>query len=54
MEGKKRYEEKIQAESDKDTRAEAAPAEEAEPDVPESVERKDSPEGQAGSTEATA
>ncbi len=54
MEGKKRYEEKIQAESDKDARAQEAPVEEAEPDVPESVETKESPEGQAGSTEANA
>jgi len=54
MEGKKRYEEKIQAESDKDARAQEAPVEEAEPDVPESVEKKESPEAQAGSTEATA
>ncbi len=54
MEGKKRYEEKIQAESDKDARSQEAPAEEVEPDVPESVEKKESPEAQAGSTEATA
>jgi small subunit ribosomal protein S2 len=54
MEGKNRYEEKIQAESDKDARAQEAPVEEAEPDVPESVETKESPEGQAGSTEANA
>ncbi len=53
LEGKRRFEEKLQAESDKDARAEA-PVEEAEPDVPESVERKESPEGQAGATEATA
>lgn len=44
LEGKKRYEERLQAESDKNAHAEAA-VEEAEPDVPESVEHKESPEG---------
>ncbi len=53
MEGKRRYEEKIQAESDKDNHVEA-PMEEAEPDVPESVERKENPEGQDATAEATA
>jgi small subunit ribosomal protein S2 len=45
LEGKKRYEEKLQAQSDKDAKAAEAVVEETEPDVPESVERKKSPEG---------
>jgi len=42
LEGKKRFEEKVQAESDKGTAgAEVKPVEAAETDVPESVETKD-------------
>jgi small subunit ribosomal protein S2 len=40
LEGKKRFEERIQAESDKATQRTAAPVKDAEVDVPESVETK--------------
>ncbi len=53
LEGKKRWEEKMQASGDKEAAEVSAPEEAAEPDVPESVEGEGAPAGQTEQGAAT-
>ncbi len=53
LEGKKRWEEKMQASGDKDAAEVSAPEAAAEPDVPESVEGEEAPAGQTEQDAAT-